>query len=125
MRLLQLNHPDALIVASAHSRVIQPGSVVDVDEVINPANGAPYTLETALGADLDKFIVAPVLEREPSVVEAFEEATLPDGALPESVEETPLIDTDDPAMTARLQAAVVSEIAPAPAPKAAGRGRKK
>ena len=74
-----------LVVAAAHSRVIQPGQVVDFEEVIGPAQGAPYSLETALGPDAAKFEASsPPPEAEPEAERDAPEAVNE----PEAAEET-------------------------------------
>lgn len=57
-------HAGALVVRAAHSRVIQPGEVVDFDEVVHPFSGTPYSLETALGDDAAAF--EPVADDAPA-----------------------------------------------------------
>lgn len=59
MRLMQLDHPRSLVLLAAHSREIQPGEVVDFDELIQPRSGAAYSLEDALGGEAARFIPAP------------------------------------------------------------------
>lgn len=114
MRLMQLNHSVALAVPAAHSRVIQPGDCVDFDEVIHPAHGTPYSLETAIGPDADKFAPAPEPAVEPSGEEPCAGAAVDEGATRAALEDASLTDV---------------EPAPAPEPavelKAQGRGRKK
>lgn len=55
MRYMRSAHAEAIVVAAAHSRVIIPGDVVDFDEAIAPAQGASYSLETALGHQAEQF----------------------------------------------------------------------
>lgn len=55
MRQMKSTAAGAIVCAAAHSRIIQPGEVVDFDEPITPGYGANYSLETALGPDAEKF----------------------------------------------------------------------
>lgn len=48
-----------LLVAAAHSRAVAPGEEVDFDEVIRPAQGLAYSLETAIGPYVSLFEPAP------------------------------------------------------------------
>ncbi len=60
MRQMQCNAPAPIRVPAAHSRTIAPGEVVDFDEVVKAAEGAPYSLETALGPDASLFAPAAI-----------------------------------------------------------------
>lgn len=59
MRLHRYIGTEILLVAAAHSVAVAPGAVVDFDKVIRPAQGQPYSLETALGAAAELFEVVP------------------------------------------------------------------
>ena len=81
MRHMQCNAPAPLRVPAAHSRIIAPGEVVDFDDVVKAAEGAPYSLETALGSDASLFSPAPA-----PIEEAVAESTEPEAPVADAPE---------------------------------------
>src|SRR5690349_14754308 len=110
MRPYQCIAAEALLVSAAHSRVIAPGEVVDFDEVVRPRDGAPYSLETALGpADAAKFEAikdwpALAAEAEAGLSEFFDAAEEEQAPLESTIESVSAV-SEEPAVSSADDAA--------------------